>query len=227
MKSPNIALHPEKIWLGTYKKGFDFLGARIAPTKLLSPTQSISFRGNNVVPLYKQGSDQKRIGQHLRRWLKWAIVGGYVLSVNSVNADDFTGKFQVEVLAPPSCDINPGSKTFQLDLQLSHKYAFRPAGGTIVDRQEIVFDGSASATEYDHVNCSYTATLLSSDWEASSPPDIASFVVVRAPESVSLINGSITESMQISYIGGNRNKLTGTYRLTYRVTGTSRNTDIP
>lgn len=75
MKSLHVEIHPKKTWLGKVKNGFDFLGFRISPTTIQASTESVSRRDSKVVRLYEQGASKKRIGQYLRRWLGWGIMG--------------------------------------------------------------------------------------------------------------------------------------------------------
>ena len=71
-----VEQHPDKTFVGRISRGFDFLGYRFAPTGLIGVArQSVERFVERVSWLYEQGADNERIGEYVRRWLKWAGSG--------------------------------------------------------------------------------------------------------------------------------------------------------
>ena len=65
--------HPDKTYIGRIEKGFDFLGYRFETTGLsIAPQTRINFL-DRITRLYEQGADNKRIGQYVRNWNRWAM----------------------------------------------------------------------------------------------------------------------------------------------------------
>ena len=67
-----LIVHPDKRYIGTTKRGFDFLGYRLHPGRKLRPaSQSISRLLQRACLLYEQGVDKDRLWQHVERWYAW------------------------------------------------------------------------------------------------------------------------------------------------------------
>ena len=71
-----LTAHPGKRYIGTTKKGFDFLGYRIHPNRLLRASkQSLDRLVERSRRLYEQGGDQPRLRQYVQRWYSWLLGG--------------------------------------------------------------------------------------------------------------------------------------------------------
>ena len=71
-----VQQHPDKTFVGRIRRGFDFLGYRFASTGLIGVArQSVERFVERATRLYEQGADRSRIGEYVRRWLKWVKAG--------------------------------------------------------------------------------------------------------------------------------------------------------
>jgi len=67
-----LTVHPDKRSIGTTHRGFDFLGYRIHPDRLLRPAmQSLNRLLVRSRRLYEQGVDENRLRQYVQRWFSW------------------------------------------------------------------------------------------------------------------------------------------------------------
>ena len=67
-----LVLHPDKRYIGTTQKGFDFLGYRLHPGRKLRPAwQSLARLLQRARRLHEQGADQDRLRQYVQRWYAW------------------------------------------------------------------------------------------------------------------------------------------------------------
>ena len=67
-----LTVHPDKRSIGTTHRGFDFLGYRIHPDRLLHPAlQSLNRLLVRSRRLYEQGVDENRLRQYVQRWFSW------------------------------------------------------------------------------------------------------------------------------------------------------------
>ena len=71
-----LTVHPDKRSIGTTHRGFDFLGYRIRPDRLLRPAmQSLNRLLDRSRRLYEQGVDENRLRQYVQRWFSWLHSG--------------------------------------------------------------------------------------------------------------------------------------------------------
>ena len=71
-----LTVHPDKRSIGTTHRGFDFLGYRIRPDRLLRPAmQSLNRLLDRSRRLYEQGVDENRLRQYVQRWFLWLHSG--------------------------------------------------------------------------------------------------------------------------------------------------------
>ena len=70
-----IEKHPDKTFIGTAIKGFDFLGYRVKPGKLSVSQSTIKRHFERVVRLYEQGAGYNRVRRYVRRWFDWLKAG--------------------------------------------------------------------------------------------------------------------------------------------------------
>jgi hypothetical protein len=67
-----LTVHPDKRSIGTTHRGFDFLGYRIHPDRLLRPAmQSLNRLLVRSRRLYEQGVDENQLRQYVQRWFLW------------------------------------------------------------------------------------------------------------------------------------------------------------
>jgi hypothetical protein len=71
-----LTVHPDKRYIGKTHRGFDFLGYRIHPDRLLRPAlQSLNRLFERSRRLYEQGADEHRLRQYVQRWFTWLHSG--------------------------------------------------------------------------------------------------------------------------------------------------------
>ncbi len=71
-----VEQHPDKTFIGRISRGFDFLGYRFQSDGLIGVArQTITRFVERATRLYEQGADLDRIGEYVRRWLKWVGSG--------------------------------------------------------------------------------------------------------------------------------------------------------
>ncbi len=71
-----LNVHPDKRYIGKTQRGFDFLGYRIHPDRLLRPAlQSLNRLFERSRRLYEQGADEHRLRQYVQRWFSWLHSG--------------------------------------------------------------------------------------------------------------------------------------------------------
>ena len=67
-----LQVHPGKRFIGSCRKGFDFLGYRLHPTRKLRPAaQSLTRLFERARRLHEQGADELRLRQYVQRWYGW------------------------------------------------------------------------------------------------------------------------------------------------------------
>ena len=67
-----LTVHPDKRYIGKTEKGFDFLGYRFKPQKLLEPAvQSLTRLIERSRRLHEKGADSHRLRQYVQRWVSW------------------------------------------------------------------------------------------------------------------------------------------------------------
>jgi len=67
-----LCVHPDKRYIGTTKRGFDFLGYRLHPGRKLRPSrQSLDRLLQHARRLHEQGADEYRLRQYVERWYAW------------------------------------------------------------------------------------------------------------------------------------------------------------
>ena len=67
-----LTVHPDKRCIGKTEKGFDFLGYRFRPQKLLEPAvQSLTRLIERARRLHEKGADSHRLRQYVQRWVTW------------------------------------------------------------------------------------------------------------------------------------------------------------
>jgi RNA-directed DNA polymerase len=75
MAALKVQQHPDKTFVGRVSRGFDFLGYTFSTMGLTGiARKTVAGCVERVNQLYEQGADSLRIGQYVRRWLRW--VGG-------------------------------------------------------------------------------------------------------------------------------------------------------
>ena len=71
-----LTVHPNKRYIGKTHKGFDFLGYRIHPDRLLRPAlQSLNRLFERARRLHEQGADEYRLRQYVQHWFTWLHSG--------------------------------------------------------------------------------------------------------------------------------------------------------
>ncbi len=71
-----LSVHPGKRYIGKTEKGFDFLGYRIHPNRLLRPAkQSLDRLNERCRRLYEQGGRESRLRRYVQRWYRWLLGG--------------------------------------------------------------------------------------------------------------------------------------------------------
>jgi hypothetical protein len=71
-ESTFLPAHPDKRYIGKTEKGFDFLGYRFKPQKLLEPAvQSLTLLVERARRLHEKGADSHRLRQYVQRWVTW------------------------------------------------------------------------------------------------------------------------------------------------------------
>ncbi len=67
-----LNVHPNKRFIGTTKRGFDFLGYRFHPNRKLRPAEvSLNRLFERARRLQEQGVDLIRLRQYVQRWFNW------------------------------------------------------------------------------------------------------------------------------------------------------------
>ena len=66
---------PDKTLIGRVERGFNFLGYHFQSDNLGVAKKTIENFKERIAQLYEQGADSVRIGQYVRRWLKWLESG--------------------------------------------------------------------------------------------------------------------------------------------------------
>lgn len=67
-----LHVHPNKRYIGTTQRGFDFLGYRLHPNRKLRPAQqSLDRLFERARRLQEQGADITRLRQYVQRWYCW------------------------------------------------------------------------------------------------------------------------------------------------------------
>ena len=66
-----VEQHPDKTFIGSIERGFDFLGFRFAPGGVRAAQVTIVRFVERVSQLYEQGAKSFRIGAYALRWRKW------------------------------------------------------------------------------------------------------------------------------------------------------------
>ena len=67
-----LNVHPNKRFIGTTKRGFDFLGYRFHPNRKLRPAEvSLNRLFERARRLQEQGADLIRLRQYVQRWFSW------------------------------------------------------------------------------------------------------------------------------------------------------------
>ena len=67
-----VEQHPDKTFIGRINRGFDFLGYRFQGDRLIGVARkTVTNFVERAFRLYEQGADLYRIGEYVRRWLKW------------------------------------------------------------------------------------------------------------------------------------------------------------
>ncbi len=86
-----IEIHPDKTFVGRADRGFDFLGYRLEPGRLMVSRPAFQKLAERISRLYEQGADDLRVGQYARRWIQWAGAGlGKTLDLLKHRIDDFS-----------------------------------------------------------------------------------------------------------------------------------------
>ncbi|MEH2000890.1 MAG: reverse transcriptase/maturase family protein [Nostoc sp.] len=75
MRELRLSLHPDKTFIGSIARGFDFLGYWFAPLGLGVAPKTVERFVERVSRLYEQGADFCRIGEYVRRWWRWVRSG--------------------------------------------------------------------------------------------------------------------------------------------------------
>ena len=71
-----LTVHPDKRYIGKTHRGFDFLGYRIHPDRLLRPAlQSLNRLFERARRLHEQGVDEHRLREYVQRWFIWLHSG--------------------------------------------------------------------------------------------------------------------------------------------------------
>ncbi|MGB2938668.1 MAG: reverse transcriptase/maturase family protein [Phycisphaerae bacterium] len=71
-----VQKHPDKTFIGRISRGFDFLGYTFSSVGLTGiARRTVERFVERAGRLYEQGAGEERIGQYVRRWLRWAGMG--------------------------------------------------------------------------------------------------------------------------------------------------------
>jgi RNA-directed DNA polymerase len=71
-----VQQHPDKTFVGRVSRGFDFLGYTFSTVGLTGiARKTVAGCVDRMSQLYERGADAIRIGQYVRRWLRWASSG--------------------------------------------------------------------------------------------------------------------------------------------------------
>ena len=72
LRDLKVNLHPEKRFIGTTTRGFDFLGYWLEPNKPLVPSKtSLTRLIDHSRQLYEQTADVNRLREYVGRWVNW------------------------------------------------------------------------------------------------------------------------------------------------------------
>jgi hypothetical protein len=86
-----VQQHPDKTFVGRVSRGFDFLGYTFATVGLTGiARKTVVGCVERINQLYEQCADSLRIGQYVRRWLRWASggLGRYAISLRNVGVGE-------------------------------------------------------------------------------------------------------------------------------------------
>ena len=78
LEKSGLEKHPDKTYIGSIEKGFDFLGYHIGPAELRLAKKTIENFINRSLRLYEQGppvSRQRRLEAYITNWMRWANGG--------------------------------------------------------------------------------------------------------------------------------------------------------
>ncbi len=75
MRELQLSLHPDKTFIGSIARGFDFLGYWFSPQGLGVAPKTVERFVERVSRLYEHGADFCRIGEYLRHWWRWVRSG--------------------------------------------------------------------------------------------------------------------------------------------------------
>ena len=85
-----VEVHPKKRFIGTTKRGFDFLGYWLEPHKPLTPSQvSLTRLIDRSRQLLERTASIARLWQYVRRWLQWHHSGLRGLTTKSSSLECF------------------------------------------------------------------------------------------------------------------------------------------
>jgi hypothetical protein len=85
-----VEVHPKKRFIGTTRRGFDFLGYWLEPHKPLTPSQVSPTRLiDRSRQLLERTASIARLRQYVRRWLQWHHSGLRGLTASSWNIECF------------------------------------------------------------------------------------------------------------------------------------------
>jgi hypothetical protein len=76
MAELGLTLHPDKTSVGRVERGFAFLGYRLGGARVEVARPAVERMAERVTRLYEQGASERRIGDYVRRWLRW-VNGGW------------------------------------------------------------------------------------------------------------------------------------------------------
>ncbi|MCP4110608.1 MAG: hypothetical protein GY749_34645 [Desulfobacteraceae bacterium] len=73
---------PDKTFIGRISRGFDFLGYQFSSCGLVGvAAKTVERFAERVSRLYEQGADLGRIGEYVRRWVRWVSTEDYMACV--------------------------------------------------------------------------------------------------------------------------------------------------
>nr|WP_199066038.1 reverse transcriptase/maturase family protein [Chromobacterium sp. ASV5] len=67
--------HPDKTFIGRVAAGFEFLGYHHTDKDITVAAKTLQRNREQITRLYEQGADNLRVGEYLRRWLRWCESG--------------------------------------------------------------------------------------------------------------------------------------------------------
>nr|WP_199066036.1 reverse transcriptase/maturase family protein [Chromobacterium sp. ASV5] len=67
--------HPDKTFIGRVAAGFEFLGYHHTDKDITVAAKTLQRSREQITRLYEQGADHLRVGEYLRRWLRWCESG--------------------------------------------------------------------------------------------------------------------------------------------------------